>query len=145
MGFINNSASEVGSITWGTGTTSFNTTSDYRLKKNIKPMTNCLELVNRLNPVRYNWISEYNEPAEGFIAHELQEVLPLCVVGKKDAVYEDGSINPQSIDYGKLTPHLVAAVKELSKKIEDLESKVKNILSYEDLNKHIKQILKLES
>lgn len=137
VGFINNSALEVGSITWGTGTTSFNTTSDYRLKKDIKPMTNCLELVNRLNPVRYNWISEYNEPAEGFIAHELQEVLPLCVVGKKDAVYEDGSINPQSIDYGKLTPHLVAAVKELtdinialSKKIEDLESKVKNILSY---------------
>ena len=145
MGFINNSASEVGSITWGTGTTSFNTTSDYRLKKNIKPLTNCLELLNKLNPVRYNWISDYNEPGEGFIAHELQEVLPLCVVGKKDAVYEDGSINPQSIDYGKLTPHLVAAVKELSKKIEDLESKVKNILSYEDLNKHIKQILKLES
>ena len=115
-------------------------------------MTNCLELLNKLNPVRYNWINDYNEPAEGFIAHELQEVLPLCVVGKKDAVYEDGSINPQSIDYGKLTPHLVAAVKELtdinialSKKIEDLESKVKNILSYEDLNKHIKQILKLES
>ena len=156
MGFINNSASEVGSITWGTGTTSFNTTSDYRLKKNIKPLTNCLELLNKLNPVRYNWINDYNEPAEGFIAHELQEVLPLCVVGKKDAVYEDGSINPQSIDYGKLTPHLVAAVKELtdinialSKKIEDLESKVKNILSYEDLNKHIKlitkQVLKLES
>ena len=136
MGFINNSASEVGSITWGTGTTSFNTTSDYRLKKNIKPLTNCLELLNKLNPVRYNWINDYNEEAEGFIAHELQEVLPLCVVGKKDAVYEDGSINPQSIDYGKLTPHLVAAVKELtdinitlSKKIEDLESKVKNILS----------------
>ena len=142
MGFINNSASEVGSITWGTGTTSFNTTSDYRLKKDIKPMTNCLELLNKLNPVKYNWISDYSEPAEGFIAHELQEVLPLCVVGKKDAVYEDGSINPQSIDYGKLTPHLVSAVKELSKKIEDLESKVKNILSYEDLNKHIKLITK---
>jgi len=149
MGFINNSASEVGSITWGTGTTSFNTTSDYRLKKNIKPLTNCLELLNKLNPVRYNWINDYNEEAEGFIAHELQEILPLIVVGKKDAVYEDGSINPQSIDYGKLTPHLVAAVKELtdinialSKKIEDLESKVKNILSYEELNKHIKLITK---
>lgn len=149
MGFINNSASEVGSITWGTGTTSFNTTSDYRLKKNIKPLTNCLELINKLKPVRYNWINEYNEPAEGFLAHELQEVFPLIVVGKKDAVYEDGSINPQSIDYSKLTPYLTAAVQDLtkinialSKKIEDLESKVKNILSYDDLNKHIKLITK---
>ena len=148
MGFINNSASEVGSITWGTGTTSFNTTSDYRLKKNIKPLTNCLELLNKLNPVRYNWISEYNEPAEGFIAHELQEVIPCVVVGKKDAVYEDGSINPQSIDYGKLTPHIVSGMKEMmniineqKKRIEELENnfesildELKTILSYQNLD-----------
>ncbi len=135
MGFINNSALEVGSITWGTGTTSFNTTSDYRLKKDIKSLTNGLELINRLNPVKYKWIDS-NVNAEGFLAHELQTVLPHCVVGDKDAVYDDGSINPQSVDYGKLTTTLVAAIQDLSAENQSLTRRLERLerLSESDNN-----------
>jgi hypothetical protein len=148
FGFMSWNDVEQGSIQFGTGSTSYNTSSDYRLKKDIKPMLNGLELINRLRPVRFKWKNNDIE-SDGFIAHELQEVIPCVVVGKKDALYPNGSINPQAADYGKITPYLTAAVKELtdinialSKKIEDLESKVKNILSYDDLNKHIKLITK---
>lgn len=148
FGFMSWNDVEQGSIQFGTGSTSYNTSSDYRLKKDIMPMLNGLELISRLRPVRFKWKSNDIE-SDGFIAHELQEVIPCVVVGEKDALYPNGSINPQGADYGKLTPHIVSAVKELtdinialSKKIEDLESKVKNILSYDDLNKHIKLITK---
>ena len=148
FGFMSWNDTEQGSIQFGTGSTSYNTSSDYRLKKDIMPMLNGLELINRLRPVRFKW-KDNDIESDGFIAHELQEVIPCVVVGEKDALYSNGSINPQGADYGKLTPHIVSAVKELtdinialSKKIEDLEKKVKNILSYEDLNKHIKLITK---
>ncbi len=135
MGFINNSSLEVGSITWGTGTTSFNTTSDYRLKKDVEPMTDGLELINRLNPVRYKWINS-EESAEGFIAHELQDVLPHCVQGQRDAVYPDGSVNPQSVDYGKLTTTLVAAIQDLSAENQSLKARLERLeqLSESDNN-----------
>jgi len=127
MGFINNSSLEVGSITWGVGTTSFNTTSDYRLKKDVEPMTDGLELINRLNPVRYKWINS-EESAEGFIAHELQDVLPHCVQGQRDAVYPDGSVNPQSVDYGKLTTTLVAAIQDLSAENQSLKARLERLI-----------------
>jgi hypothetical protein len=50
---------------------------------------------------------------EGFIAHELQEVVPGCVIGEKDAVDEDGSIKPQGIDTSFLVATLTAAIQEL--------------------------------
>lgn len=114
---------EKGSITFGTGTTSFNTTSDYRLKKDIIPIMDGLEQVINLKPVRFKW-KDTNMDAEGFIAHELQEINPYCVVGVKDAVYENGSINPQSVDYGKLTPILVNAVQQLYNKVKELENEL---------------------
>jgi len=135
MGFINNSSLEVGSITWGVGTTSFNTTSDYRLKKDVEPMTNGLELINRLNPVRYKWINS-EESAEGFIAHELQDVLPHCVQGQRDAVYPDGSVNPQSVDYGKLTTTLVAAIQDLSAENQSLKARLERLEQLSKLKKN---------
>lgn len=119
---------EKGSIAFGTGTTAFNTSSDYRLKKDIIPFINGLELVNKLKPVKFKWISS-NENAEGFIAHELQEILPNCVTGIKDAMNFDNSINPQSVDYGKLTPVLVSAIKELKQENETLKIQIQNMLS----------------
>ena len=111
---------EKGGITWGTGTTSFNTSSDYRLKKDIIPLTNGLELINNLNPVRFKW-KDSDIEAEGFIAHELQQYLPHCVDGEKDGVYPNGSIKYQSVDYGKITTTLVSAIKELTTRLKNLE------------------------
>jgi hypothetical protein len=112
---------EKGGITWGyNGTTAFNTTSDYRLKKDVIPLTGGLDLINKLNPVKFKWKSG-DADAEGFIAHELQEILPHCVDGQKDGYYENGTIKYQSVDYGKITTTLVSAVKELTTRLKYLE------------------------
>jgi hypothetical protein len=107
------------------GTTSavvYTTTSDYRLKENVNPMTNGLNIISALNPVTYDWIDS-KASAEGFIAHELQAVIPDAVVGEKDALNEDGSIKPQGVDFGKIVPHLVAAIQELTTRLAALENK----------------------
>ena len=104
-------------------TTSFNTSSDYRLKENVAPMTTGLATINALKPVTYDWISD-NSQGEGFIAHELQAVIVHAVTGEKDAVNEDGSIKPQGVDYSKIVVHLVAAIQELSAKNDALEARL---------------------
>jgi len=121
--FINTFATETGSITdvGGTGV-AFNTTSDYRLKENVQPMTGGLATVAALKPVTYDWISN-GSAGEGFIAHELQAVIPDAVSGEKDAVNEDGSINAQGVDFSKIVPHLVAAIQELTARLTALETK----------------------
>jgi len=118
--FLSNTSMEKGSIQFGSGSTSFNTSSDYRLKKDITPLNGGLELVNKLNPVNFKW-KDSEQPAQGFIAHELQEHIPYCVSGKKNDVYDDNSINPQAVDYGKLTTVLVSAIKELTTRLKYLE------------------------
>jgi hypothetical protein len=109
-----------------TNTLSLNSTSDYRLKENVSPMSGSLAKIKALNPVNYNIIDIYPNPnpvvAEGFLAHELQEQIPNAVTGTKDAVNEDGSINAQTVDLVKIIPHLVSAIKELTEKVEALES-----------------------
>ena len=118
--FISNTSTEKGSIQFGSGSTSFNTSSDYRLKKDITPLNGGLELVNKLNPVNFKW-KDSDELAQGFIAHELQEHIPYCVSGEKNGMYDDNSINPQGVDYGKLTTVLVSAIKELTTRLKYLE------------------------
>ena len=102
--------------------TLYSTSSDYRLKDNVVPMVNGLATVNLLKPVTYSWGAS-GSLNEGFLAHELAEIVPHAVVGKKDAVNEDGSIKPQGVDYSKIVVHLVAAIQELSAKVTALESK----------------------
>jgi hypothetical protein len=113
---------DVGSISTNGTTTAYNTTSDYRLKDNVLPMTGGLATVAALKPVTYDWISN-GSAGEGFIAHELQAVIPEAVHGEKDAVNEDGSINAQGVDFGKIVPHLVAAIQELTTRLAALENK----------------------
>ena len=139
--FYDLNGNEKGGITFGTGTTSFNTSSDYRLKKDITPIKNGLDLVKKINPVRYKW-KDSNIDAEGFIAHELQEVLPLCVMGNKDELNEDGSIKAQSIDYGKLTPVLVSAVQNLKDEKDILETEIENLKNENKLLKEQIEIIK---
>jgi hypothetical protein len=92
--FIRN-GTQVGSITCSTTNTAYNTSSDYRLKENVVPITGALERVSRLKPVAYNWKVDQTY-GEGFIAHELAEVLPLAVTGAKDETrYEEYVITPE--------------------------------------------------
>lgn len=114
MSFQYNS-SAVGSITRSTTTTSYNITSDYRLKEDLKPI-NGLEIVNKIKVYDYKWKSE-DSRMDGVMAHELQEILPYAVTGVKDGE------QMQSVDYSKIVPVMVQAIKDLKEKIEILENK----------------------
>jgi hypothetical protein len=105
-------------------TTAYNTSSDYRLKQNVAPMVGALEKVSKLKPCTWNWKHAPEVEGQGFIAHELAEVVPDCVTGEKDAVYEDGSINPQGVDLSFLVATLTAAIQELSAKNDALEARI---------------------
>jgi len=99
-----------GNINVTTSGTTYNSVSDYRLKENIVPVENGIDRLMQLKPSKFNWIETGNE-AEGFIAHELQEIFPDAVTGEKDETYEStGNIKPQSVDYGRITPLLVKAI-----------------------------------
>lgn len=110
--FENAAGTSVGSISQNASNAYFNTSSDYRLKSNIQPLTNALSKIEKLKPSKYTWLCDLKE-SEGFIAHELQEVIPYAVTGKKDAIKEDGSIDPQQVDLSKVVPLLTAAIQEL--------------------------------
>jgi|688.fasta_scaffold59528_8 hypothetical protein len=122
VGFYNAFGSNTGAIRSGGSTTSYVTSSDYRLKENVQPLVNALDKVMALNPVSYTWKSGGED--NGFIAHELQLILPNAVSGEKDAVNEDGTINPQGVDYGRLTPILTAALQEAIAEIQSLKIRV---------------------
>lgn len=118
------SATQIGSITQnGTTAVAYNTSSDYRLKENIQPMQNALAVVQQLNPVTYTWKADGSD-GQGFIAHELQKVVPDCVTGEKDAVDADGNPVYQGIDTSFLVATLTAAIQEQQKMIEALQAKV---------------------
>jgi hypothetical protein len=104
--------SSVGSISVTTTATAYNTSSDYRLKNTIAPMTGALAKVAQLKPCTYKWNADGSD-GEGFIAHELSEVMPHAVTGNKDAVDEDGNPKYQGIDVSFLVATLTAAIQEL--------------------------------
>jgi len=106
----------------GTTGVLYQTASDYRLKHDVQPLTSGLATIASLKPTTYKWNAD-NSYGEGFIAHELQAVIPQAVSGEKDAVNENGSIKPQGVDYSKIVVHLVAAIQELSAKVAVLEGK----------------------
>ena len=117
-----NGSTAVGSIAMQTSSTQYNTTSDYRLKENIVPLTGAIERVNQLQVRRFNFIIEPDNTVDGFIAHEVKDIVPEAVSGEKDGVKDDGSIDPQGIDQSKLVPLLTAALQEAIGKIEALET-----------------------
>jgi hypothetical protein len=122
---------DVGSITSNGTTTAYNTTSDYRLKNTISPMTGALDKVALLKPVTYKWNID-GSSSQGFIAHELQEVVPDCVNGEKDAVetYTDEDGNEQTrpkyqgIDTSFLVATLTAAIQEQQSLITALTARI---------------------
>jgi len=147
------SGSRIGSITVTNATsTSFNTVSDYRLKENVDYDFNALDRVAQLKPARFNWISdETNTLVDGFLAHEVQDIVPEAIHGEKDAVMEEEyEITPavldddgfvvteaemgtrevpdyQGIDHSKLVPLLTKAIQEQQTIIESLTARIETL------------------
>jgi len=107
----------IGGIYYNGSVLSLQGTSDYRLKENIAPLQNALGIVQQLNPVTYTWKTS-GKSGTGFIAHELQTVLPDAVVGEKNAVDDKGEIVPQSIDQASLIVYLTKAIQELKATVD---------------------------
>ena len=117
------SLTQVGSISTTGSATAYNTSSDYRLKNNIAPMTGALAKVALLKPCTYKWNADGSN-GEGFIAHELAEVVPQCVTGEKDAVDEEGNPQYQGIDTSFLVATLTAALQEAVAEINSLKARL---------------------
>ena len=126
--------STVGSISVTGSATTYATSSDYRLKENIAPMTGALDTVSALKPVTYKWKID-GSAGQGFIAHELAEVVPDCVTGEKDAIEtyidEDGVEQTipkyQGIDTSFLVATLTAAIQEQQAIITDLKARIETL------------------
>lgn len=110
-----------GSITPnGTGNVAFNTgPSDYRLKDEVIELSGGLDKIKSLRPVSFKW-KQSGESDVGFIAHEIQQIIPQCVNGEKDAADEEGNPSYQSIfpAPAQMIANLVSAIQELSAKVD---------------------------
>ena len=150
---LNGSNTAAGHITVNNTSTSYSTSSDYRLKTDAQPMTGASARVQALNPVNFEWIADGTR-VDGFLAHEAQEVVPECATGTKDAMRdEEYEVTPaieatydddgneltsavdavmgtrsvpdyQGIDQSKLVPLLTAALQEALTEITDLKARV---------------------
>jgi len=140
---FNTNYGAVGSITCS-NTTSYNTTSDYRLKENVSYDFDATTRLKQLKPARFNFISDADKTVDGFIAHEVSDIVPEAITGTKDAVQvwkegeelpegvsvgdnkldENGNTIPeyQGIDQSKLVPLLVKTIQELEARITALET-----------------------
>ena len=117
-----NSNGAVGQIQTSGSSTSYNTSSDYRLKENVVELTGATERLKQLNPSRFNFIADADTTVDGFLAHEVADVVPEAISGEKDAVDADGNPEYQGIDQSKLVPLLVATIQELEARITQLEN-----------------------
>jgi len=123
MEFLNPNG-RVGGILMAGSSTTFETSSDYRLKENVVGMSGSIDRVKALKPSRFNFIADPDVTVDGFLAHEAQEVVPEAVTGTKDAVDADGNPDYQGIDQSKLVPLLTSALQEAIARIETLEAEV---------------------
>jgi hypothetical protein len=120
--FQRNGASTVGSITSTTGGVIYSTTSDGRLKANIQPIANATGKLMAMKPVTHTWIADPQAKAVvGFIAQEMQEIVPEAVTGNPDGE------EMMSMDYGRITPVIVAALQDALKRIEALTARIETL------------------
>jgi len=112
----------VGNISTNGSSTSYNTSSDYRLKENVVADWDATTRLKQLNPVRFNFIADPDTVVDGFLAHEAQAVVPESVTGTHDEVDADGNPVYQGIDQSKLVPLLVKTIQELEARITALEN-----------------------
>jgi len=121
INWFNASGTYICSIVINTSSVNYNTSSDYRLKTDLRQFSG-LDLVSKIKVYDFAWKLDSTR-THGVLAHELQEVLPAAVSGVKDAVEQDGSIKNQGVDYSKIVPVLIQSIKELSAKVAALENK----------------------
>jgi len=119
---FNTNGSQVGYISVGTSSTSYVTSSDYRLKENVVELTGATDRLKQLEPKRFNFIADADTTVDGFLAHEVQTVVPEAITGTHNEVDADGNPVYQGIDQSKLVPLLVATIKELEARITALEN-----------------------
>ena len=123
--FLNNVGTYIGSVSNTSSSTSYNTSSDYRLKENDVDMTGAITRVKQLQPKRFNFIADADDTTvDGFMAHEVQTVVPEAITGTHNEVDDEGNPVYQGIDQSKLVPLLTGALQEAIAKIETLEAKV---------------------
>jgi hypothetical protein len=113
---FSNPNDEVGSISTSGSATAFNTSSDYRLKEDLKDFDG-LDKVSKIPVYDFKWKVD-DSRSYGVMAHELQEVVPNAVNGEKDAE------EMQGVDYSKIVPLLIKSIQELKAEVEDLKSKI---------------------
>ena len=121
MAFVNGNGT-VGTVTTNGSATAYNTSSDYRLKENEVAVSDGLSRINQLKPYDFNFKNDPDLTISGFFAHEVSDIVPEAITGDKDEVDDDGEMLKQQIDQSKLIPIIVAALQELSEKVEALES-----------------------
>ena len=140
-----------GTIRTSGTSTSYNTSSDYRLKENVEPMTGSIDRLKKLKPSRFNFINDPDTAVDGFLAHEAQEIVPEAVVGTKNAMCtEEYEVTPavlddkdivvteavmgtrevpdyQGIDQSKLVPLLTKAIQEQQELINNLTARIEQL------------------
>lgn len=121
--FTNVAGTSVGSIVTSATTTAYNTTSDRRLKEAFAALTDGLATVRALRPWRFRWRAT-GELGTGFVAEEVQPLVPQAVTGIPGAVDAQGQVVPMGLDASKLLPHLVAAVQELAQQVQALTARL---------------------
>ena len=126
LDFYNTAGSRAGKVTVNSSTTSYDTSSDYRLKENVEPMVNALSTVAQLKPVTYTWKST-NEDGQGFIAHELQAIVPDAVTGVKDGIDAHGNPDYQGVDASFLIATLTAAIQEQQAMIQTQQAAIEEL------------------
>ena len=121
--YSDNFGTYIGGISFYGSTTTFNTSSDYRLKENIIPISDSITRLKQLKPSRFNFKQYPEITIDGFLAHEVQDIVPEAVTGNKNELDSSGKPVYQAIDHSKLVPLLVAAIQELEARVKELENK----------------------
>ena len=125
---FNTPSGQAGQIYTNTLTTTYGTSSDYRLKENVVDLSDATTRLKQLAPKRFNFIADVDaKTVDGFLAHEFQSIVPEAIYGIKDEVDADGNPVYQGIDQSKLVPLLTAALKEAITKIETLETEMTSV------------------
>lgn len=119
---IRKGGSFIGGIDVSTSQVTYNQTSDYRLKENVSYNWDATTRLKQLKPARFNYIVDADNTVDGFLAHEVEGIVPQAITGEKDAVDSDGNIDPQCIDHSKLVPLLCKTILELEARIAALEA-----------------------
>ena len=123
MEFRTNTGTRVGFIYANGSSTTYSTSSDYRLKEDIQSVATPIDRLNELKPINFAWKADGSR-CDGFLAHELQAIIPEAATGTKDEVDADGNPVYQGIDQSKIVPLLVASVQALIGQVNELKAEV---------------------